>query len=210
MPGAPPSHNVSGPWSQLTKLTMSNDLAPIVAILPSPALRSGLFLSKGNRRCVSGKALAVEALGEGLCIFRLGKAEHHKVVVVAAEVIRPRGDRQSIRETAHSLIVLDVAYFVSGERNVVRPFAHDIGARELAFAACHRYRTAISFVAGRVRSADAFSIASSASAASTVPIKTAFEGRDSVRHTGNKRRKTNHGYMGALRGDARAPVARLR
>jgi len=44
------------------------------------------------------QSLATEALGEGLRIIRLGKAEHHEVGIVATEVIWPRRDRQAIRE----------------------------------------------------------------------------------------------------------------
>ena len=73
------------------------------------------------------QALSIEALGEGLRIFRLGKTEHHEVAVVATEVIWPRSNRQNIRKAAHGLIVHNATHLVSGERDVVRPLAQTLG-----------------------------------------------------------------------------------
>jgi len=89
------------------------------------------------------QSLAAEALGEGLRIIRLGKAEHHEVGIVATEVIWPRRDRQAIREPAHSLVVHNAAHLVGRQRDVVRPLAAQVCKVDLALAR-HRRCTAIS------------------------------------------------------------------
>jgi len=126
LPTAAPAHTIGDPFSQ--------ELSP-------PRL---------------WQALAAKALGEGLRIFRLAEAEHDEILVIALEVIWPRRDRQSIGKAAHSLVIHNATHLFSGKRNVVRPFAHDIGAADFASAARHPYRTAISFVAGCLNSTAAF------------------------------------------------------
>jgi hypothetical protein len=71
-------------------------------------------------------ALAVEPLAERLSVIRLGKAEHDGIVVTAAQVIRPRGAAQVLRESVHHLGVW-AAHLVGRECNVVRPIATQLG-----------------------------------------------------------------------------------
>ena len=59
--------------------------------------------------------------------------------------------------------------------DVVRPFAMEVGAGDLALAPCHRRCVAISLAAGISRSFATVSIASRSSVASTVASHTAFE-----------------------------------
>src|SRR5262249_17851046 len=81
---------------------------------------------KGYRRRCSGSRSPSKQLAERVRVLCLGKAENDEVSIVATEVIRPRGDRQTVGEVA-DMLVLDAAHLISGERNVVRPLAHDIG-----------------------------------------------------------------------------------
>jgi hypothetical protein len=62
---------------------------------------------------------------------------------------------------------------IGWKRDVMRPFALEITARDFAFAAGHRLTTS-SLVAGTLNSAAAFSNAAALSGASTMPSHTAF------------------------------------
>jgi hypothetical protein len=70
------------------------------------------------------QSLSPEALGKSLRIFRLGKAEHHEVAVIAAQGVPERRRRQDTGS----------AKFVHRQCCVVRPFALEIGASAFALA----------------------------------------------------------------------------
>jgi hypothetical protein len=55
--------------------------------------RKAELLQRGLLTLVSSEKLTIEALGKGLCVFGLSKAEHHKVAVIAAQGVRERRRR---------------------------------------------------------------------------------------------------------------------
>jgi len=78
MPGTSPSHNVSGPWSQLTMT--SSDLAPSAfGHIPD----RGFFFLQGPSPPRLRQTLPIKARTERLGVLRHGKAEHHEIEVPA-------------------------------------------------------------------------------------------------------------------------------
>ena len=74
----------------------------------------------------------------------------------------------------HLLAVFEAAHLVGRQRDVMRPFALEVGAGDFALVPCHRRCVAISLAAGISRCFATLSIASRSSVASTVPSQMAL------------------------------------
>jgi hypothetical protein len=106
--------------------------APPVWLFPGCINRSG-------RRRISivfhfwpgeGSALPAEAPAEDIGVFRLGKAEHHEVAIIAPHVERPPPGR-----CRRSCARCGAAHFIGGDLDVVRPVTAE---RRFAFAGHRR------------------------------------------------------------------------
>src|SRR5262249_29123946 len=102
-------------------------------------------------------------------VLRPGEAKNDKVSIATPQGVRPRRHRQRLRKAAHRFAVREAADLVCGERDVMRPFVPAARASDFDLALRHGRGTAISLLAMTLNSLAAFSIASSSSAASTVP-----------------------------------------
>jgi hypothetical protein len=120
--------------------------------------------AKAGRRCsaspIPRQALSTEALTERRSVVWLGKAEHHKVSPATAQGVRSRRHRKGVREAAHDFAVRKAADLPDRERYMMRPFAVQLGAPDLALALGYCRGTAISFFAGCLNSLPAISMAS--------------------------------------------------